>query len=108
MQATNKENIMDFEVIREEYSSRGGGIEIDLTSFGYEDEKMTAYQNYLGGGMLGAIGNDCTISEWKEDEKLVEIADKLSRHFHTLTNHSDDEFESATFEENQKRPSSAY
>ena len=108
MQATNKENIMDFKVIRKKISTRGGGIEIDLTSFGYEDEKMTAYQNYLGGGMLGAIGNDCTISEWKEDEKLVEIADKLAKHFHTLTNHSDDEFESATFEENQKRPTSAY
>jgi hypothetical protein len=96
---------MDFKIIRKEISTRGGGIEIDLTPFGYEGEKMTAYQNYLGGGMLGKILNSCTI---ELDEKLTEVADKLSRYFHEITNHSDDEFESATFEENQKRPASAY
>jgi hypothetical protein len=96
---------MDFIVLRKEVSSRGGGIEIDLTPFGYEGEKMSAYQNYLGGGMLGRILNSCTI---EMDEKLGEVADKLSRYFHELTNHSDDEWESATFEENQKRSASAY
>lgn len=96
---------MDFIVLRKEISSRGGGIEIDLTPFGYEGEKMSAYQNYLGGGMLGRILNSCTI---EMDEKLKEVADALMRYFHELTNHSDDEFESATFEENQRRPASAY
>jgi len=99
---------MKFIVLREQVSTRGGGIEIDLTPFGYEGEKMTAYQNYLGGGMLGKIMNDCTIEDWRNDEKLVEVADNLARHFHNLTNHSDDEWESASFDENQKRPSSAY
>jgi hypothetical protein len=99
---------MDFIVLREQIGTRGGGMEIDLTPFGFEGEKMTAYQNYLGGGMLGKIMNDCTIENWRNEEKLVEVADKLAKHFHSLTNHSDDEFESATFEENQKRPSSAY
>ena len=96
---------MDFEIIRKEISSRGGGIEIDLTPFGYEGEKMSAYQNYLGGGMLGRILNSCTI---EMDEKLKEVADNLMRYFHEITNHSDDEYESATFEENQRRSASAY
>jgi hypothetical protein len=39
-------------ITREDYSYRGGGVELDLTAFGYEDEFLSAYQNYLGGGML--------------------------------------------------------
>ena len=34
------------EILREKYTSRGGGIEISLDEYGYEGEKMTAYQNY--------------------------------------------------------------
>jgi len=64
-------------IIREKYSSRGGGIEIDLTPYGYEGQKMSAYQNYLGGGMLGGIANDCTIKEWKNDMKLIDKAFEL-------------------------------
>ena len=33
--------------LRQEISSRGGGIEIDLTTLGFKDEKMSVYQNYL-------------------------------------------------------------
>jgi len=97
-----------FVVLRQEVSTRGGGIEIDLTPEGYEGEKMTAYQNYLGGGMLGSIQNCCTIDDWKSDSELRTLADKLSRHFHELTRHDWDEWEDATFEQNQNRPSSAY
>ena len=93
--------------LRQQLSSRGGGIEISLSSFGYEGEKMTAYQNYLGGGMLGSIQNDCTIKDWKEDEKLVETADNLAKYMHSLTN-PDDEWEGADFETRQSMPSSAY
>jgi hypothetical protein len=64
-------------VIREKYSSRGGGIEIDLTPYGYEGEKMSAYQNYLGGGMLGAVANSCTIKNWQSDKDLIDIAFEL-------------------------------
>jgi len=103
---------IDFEeiTIRSQISHRGGGIEIDLSTIAktYDGQKMTAYQNYLGGGMLGSIQNDCTIKNWRENKRLLEIADGLSRYFHELTNHEDDEWEAATFEENQRRPSSAY
>ena len=64
-------------VIREKYGERGGGIEIDLTDFGYDGEKMTAYQNYLGGGLLGGVANDCTIDGWQDDMKLIDKAFEL-------------------------------
>lgn len=97
-------------VIRESLSSRGGGIEIDLGQIykAFAGKKMTAYQNYLGGGILGCINNDCTIENWRANKKLKGIAEDLSRYMHELTNHSDCEWESSTFEENQTRPSSAY
>tara|TARA_B110000467_G_scaffold159972_1_gene178490 strand:- start:1163 stop:1441 length:279 start_codon:yes stop_codon:yes gene_type:complete len=69
------------EILREKYSSRGGGIEISLDSYGYAGEKMTAYQNYLGGGMAGGIGTDCTIKDWKGHHKLTKIAEQLIKLF---------------------------
>lgn len=98
----------DKHIIRLEASYRGGGVEIDLSAFGYEDEYMTAYQNYLGGGMLGRVMNDCTIDGWRDDDKLVDIAEDLARYFHNLTNHHDDEWEDFTFEQNQNMPISNY
>jgi hypothetical protein len=105
-----KKNIEKIEnsTIRCSYSYRGGGIEISLKDYGYPDEKMSAYQNYLGGGMLAKIQNDCTIHNWESKSKLLKIAENLSRYFHSLTNHEGDEWESATFEENQLRPSRSY
>lgn len=68
-------------ITREDYSYRGGGCELDLTAFGYEDEFSSAYQNYLGGGLLGGVGNSCTVEDWHKDEKLVKLADKLSEYY---------------------------
>lgn len=100
---------MDFEkiTIRAKISSRGGGVEIDLTSEGFEGVKMTAYQNYLGGGMLGKINSDCNKPDWESNGKLVSISDNLKKYFHTLTN-PDGEWESSSFEVNQNRPTSTY
>jgi hypothetical protein len=99
--------------IRCEASYRGGGIEIDATE--YLGEKyplnMTAYQNYLGGGMLGAIGGSCEgqLRDYPKSiqTKALRLNEELKAYFHNLTNH-DDEWEGATFEENQSRPVSAY
>ena len=99
---------MEFTILRQSLSSRGGGVEIDLTPFGYEDEKMTAYQNYLGGGMLGRIANDCTVIEWRSDDRLLDIAENLRQYFHQLTNHEEDEWESLSYDQNQSLPVSAY
>lgn len=100
-------------VLRKEISSRGGGIEIDLTTFGFTNEKMSAYQNYLGGGMLGRIQANNTVVAYnkphteKQAEKLKLIEERLKRYFHELTN-PDSEWESQTYEENQKISASAY
>jgi hypothetical protein len=102
-----KVRLMDI-TVRETITSRGGGIEIDLTLLGYKDEMMTAYQNYLGGGLLSAIGNSCTIENWEDDPILVGIAGRLASHFHTLTDGDRTDWESATFEQIQNRPLSAY
>ena len=68
-------------ITREDISPRGGGVELDLTNFGYEDEFLSAYQNYLGGGMLGSVGNSCTVEDWRMDEKLVRLAERLSEYY---------------------------
>ena len=94
-------------IIREKITMRGGGVEIDLTRKGFSGHKMTAYQNYLGGGMLGAVGNDCTILGWSLNPKLRRIAEELAQYFHEQTN-PDSEWEGSSFEENQKRSLSAY
>lgn len=93
-------------ILRESLSSRGGGIEISLDKLGkrYKGEKMTAYQNYLGGGLLGSIQNDCTIQDWLSDEKLVKTAEELRRHMFRITH---DEFEEL-YDDIQKRPASGY
>lgn len=100
---------IDFEQItlRQEISSRGGGIEISLDTLGFKGARMTAYQNYLGGGMLGSVANDCTISDWEEHDKLKRIADQLRKYFHNLTN-PDTEWEDMSYEQNQNMPVSAY
>ena len=68
-------------ITREDFSYRGGGVELDLTAYGYEDEYLSAYQNYLGGGMLGCIGNSCTIEDWRMNEKLVKLAEQLRDYY---------------------------
>jgi hypothetical protein len=100
-------------ILRQEVSHRGGGVEISLEKFGFKQgSKMSAYQNYLGGGMLGRIQTNHNIFRTSftttETAKLEKIALELSKYFHELTNHEDDEWESATFEENQRREVSSY
>jgi len=102
-------------VLRQEISSRGGGIEIDLSRFGFKGQKMSAYQNYLGGGMLGRVcANDTIRSQSfyeltdKQEAKLDKIALRLKEYFHNLTNPEEDEWESQSFEQNQKLSASAY
>lgn len=68
-------------ITREEISHRGGGVELELTAYGYEDEYLSAYQNYLGGGMRGAVANSCTIEDWQMDDRLVRLAEELREYY---------------------------
>jgi hypothetical protein len=95
--------------LRLEVSSRGGGVEIDLTRKGFPGQKMSAYQNSLGGGMLGAVGINCTIKTCtdKEKAKLDKIGEELKRYYFNLSN-PNTEWERQTYEQNQLMPISAY
>lgn len=103
--------------LRLETSHRGGGVEIDLTAYGFKGERMAAYQNYLGGGMLGRVAVNNTIQSKsrflprklteKQAEKLHKIGEQLKRYFHGLTNPVD-EWETTSYEQNQAMAVSAY
>lgn len=104
---TREQIFKEFEdnTLRQEVRSRGGGVEIDLKYLGFENEKMTAYQNYLGGGMLGRIGNDSTILKWWENEELKNIAEQLREYFFYLMF---GEFDQGDYDEMQTRPLRGY
>jgi hypothetical protein len=112
----NMKKQINFEEItlRVQLSSRGGGIEISLDTLGFRGERMAAYQNYLGGGILGAVCVNNTIEAYgkpctdKQKQKLERIGEQLKMHFHELTNPDEDEWEHVTYEQNQKLPESAY
>lgn len=93
--------------------SNGGGVEIDLTRYGFKGQKMSAYQNNLGGGMLGKVCFTDTIKAFlrpcsdKQRAKLDKIGERLKRYYFDLTN-PDTEWERKTYEQNQKMPISAY
>lgn len=74
-------NITKEVITRFNYSPRGGGIEISLDTAGFEGGFMTAYQNYLGGGMLGCICNSCNLRGWQSDPNLVIIAEQLRNYY---------------------------
>lgn len=102
--------------IRLEASRRGGGIEIDASeALGLEDAKMTAYQNYLGGGMLGSIQNSFNFdtSELSKDKQNTarELAEALTLYFHNITNEEAgayDDWAAGSLEDIQARAGSAY
>ena len=83
----------EFNILREKYSSRGGGIEIDLTPFGYEGERMWAYRDYLGGGIIGRVQNECTILFWEDVDELCELADELNQYYYLRQVDMYDEYE---------------
>jgi hypothetical protein len=99
--------------LRLETSHRGGGIEIDLTRKGFKGHKMSAYQNYLGGGMLGKVCANNTIQAFnrpcteKQRAKLEKIGEELKRYYFDLTN-PDTEWERQTYELNQNMAVSSY
>ena len=61
---------MEFKVLRQKITTRGGGVEIDLTPLGFDGHKMAAYQNYLGGGMLGSVQVNDTIRSQASNVRL--------------------------------------
>jgi len=104
-------NIED-NIIRLDASRRGGGIEIDASELFGEGCKMSAYQNYLGGGLLGAIQSDVNFMPSEEQkENVLKLSEELKRYFHDITNEEAleyDEWNDMSYEKNQSMPSSGY
>ena len=104
-------NIED-NIIRLDAGSRGGGIEIDVSELFGEGCKMTAYQNYLGGGLLGSVQSDINFIPSEEQKAdVLELSEELKRYFHNITNEEAseyDEWNGMSYEQNQSMPTSAY
>lgn len=105
-------------VLRQSLSTRGGGVEIDLGGLdpALEGGRMAAYQNYLGGGMLGSIQVNDSLrvsgGAWLDEDtnqKLDEIGESLKRVFYDMMCHylGDDPSDEG-YEGLQKLPASAY
>jgi hypothetical protein len=111
---TNLKQYIEKNTLIYEASGRGGEIEIDLKPLlmRLDEPKMTAYQNYLGGGMLGSIQTNCNFKIEllckSKQAKIYKMADALARYFHDLTNHDGDEWESTSFEGVQARSRSSF
>lgn len=100
-------------LIDSDLSYRGGTIKVDASElFPYvEDAVVGAYQNYLGGGMLGAVVGasmfEPTKLKAKDKAKFEAILEACKQYLWEQTNH-DDEWEETTYFESQNRPISAY
>ncbi len=98
--------------LRLDASSRGGGIEIDVSELFGEGCRMSAYQNYLGGGLLGAIQSDINFTPSEKQKKdVLKLSEELKRYFHDITNEyaaECDEWNGMSYEQNQSMPTSAY
>lgn len=102
-------------IVKIEAGYRGGVLKIDVSDlFPYiKDEKiMGAYQNYLGGGMLGCVVGASMFNPenlQKKDKKIYKkMIEECKKFLHKETNHVGDEWEEDSYEDNQKRPVSAY
>lgn len=112
-------NFIDYienNTLRLEATRRGGGIEIDASEYlGLPGARMTAYQNYLGGGMLGSVQSDrnfyCNADRDKLN-KAHQLAEALKRYFYQITNAEamdwDEWGATDNYEAQQTRPGSGY
>jgi hypothetical protein len=105
---------------RADISYRGGGIEIDVTSLlprtseenGGDSVLMTAYANYLGGGLMGSVQSDMNVEPTTAKEQKIadEMAEVLKRYFLNVSNEGNmkDEWNTMIYEKNQVMPNSGY
>ncbi len=117
-QAFNFSEYFEENQIRLDYSHRGGGIEIDATAYLGERYplRMTAYQNYLGGGMTGSVQGSIegALRDYPKtiQAKALKLNEALKQYFYGLTNDEvidwDEWAASPSFEAQQARPASAY
>lgn len=110
-------------MISGDISYRGGSLKVSVSNIFPDQEEghyIGAYQNYLGGGMAGAIQsgasfNYLTLS--KKDQKIYqELANACKEYFYNVNNGGGDDYmqEEVTgknaggYSANQNLPASAY
>lgn len=105
-----REHIKDIDASR-----RGGTIKVDVSElFDVEDEDaiIGAYQNYLGGGMLGAVQFGSMFAPTEEQAELfATFKEAVKKVFHEITNTEAgewDEWAESSYEQNQARAVSGY
>jgi hypothetical protein len=109
-----KKYIEDHTMQDSNFSERGGSLKVDAGYlFPYIDDAVVgAYQNYLGGGMLGRIVGAAMFMpdelHKKDLPKFNKLLDACKRYIHEQTNHIGDEWEEQTYIQNQSMPVSAY
>lgn len=118
MAKTNFIEYFEDHTLRLEASHRGGGIEIDATDYlgSRYPLKMTAYQNYLGGGMTGSIqgSTEGHLRDYPKtvQAKAMKLNDALKYYFYCLSNgevaNYDERAVSPSFQAQQARMGSAY
>lgn len=119
MAKVNYTEYFEANTLRLEVSHRGGGIEIDATDFlgGYPYElHMTAYQNYLGGGLTGSVlgSIEGRLRDYPKavQTKALKLNEALKHYFYCLSNDEvanwDEWATTPDFEAQQARPASAY
>lgn len=116
----NKANSFDIEahVTECDASYRGGTIKVDVSELfpNVEDAVMGAYQNYLGGGLRGAIVGAAMFESDElsaKDQKVFEdLKERIKRYFYDITadpeNSMNDECNTLGYEKQQSLPVSGY
>lgn len=112
------DNLKDCDV-----SYRGGSIKVDVSELFpnvEEDATMGAYQNYLGGGIAGAIVGasmfDPEVLSKKDKKVFDELKEEIKKYFYDLNNGGGDDYmqEEVTgagaggYKKNQAMPVSGY
>jgi len=115
-----KADLFDIEAnIKEcDASHRGGSIKVDVSELFPEVENafMGAYQNYLGGGLRGAIVGASMFepAELSRNEQKVFFAlkERIKKYFFAITNDENldmnDEWNTMEYEKQQSLPVSGY
>lgn len=98
-------------------SYRGGVMKVDVSSLfpNVEDAVMGAHQNYLGGGIAGAIVGaamfDPSELSQKDQKIFMSLKDAIKHYFYNVNNGGGDEYMQENvnaYEQNQSLPVSGY
>ena len=107
-----EDNILDCDI-----SYRGGNLKIDVSELfpSIEEAVMGAYQNYLGGGIAGAIVGGAMFQPEeltkKEQGVFFVLQERIKKYFFFLNEGGGDEYmidEVNSYEQNQSLPISGY